>query len=78
MKKDELLKASKALEMLAQRDGVSVEYVKKQIQIAMIAGMSSSDPDAQAFWQNLPHEGDIPTPEECIAYISGNIRKDRE
>lgn len=63
-------KAYGILKDIANENGVSLENVMKEIEIAIIAGMSNSDPRIQAFWRNVPKKGDIPTPVELIAYIS--------
>ena len=69
--------ADRALRKIAEREGVTVDSVRRQIQIAMINGLSSTDPKIKAFWDNIPRENEIPTPEELILYISGTIvRKD--
>lgn len=59
-----------AIRKIAEREGVSTEYVKKQMQIAMINGLCSTDPKVKAFWAAVPCEKDVPTPEELILYIS--------
>lgn len=63
-----LRKAEEVLEYIAKREGISVEKVRKEIKLAMFAGLVSSDPKAQEAWKQIPCAGDIPTPEELIAY----------
>jgi hypothetical protein len=41
----------------------------------MINGLCSTDPKIKAFWNSIPREMDIPTPEELIMYVSGMIKK---
>lgn len=67
--------AENAIRKIAERDGVSTEYVRKQIQIAMLNGLCSTDPKIKAFWDAVPCEKDIPTPEELILYISEMVRR---
>lgn len=43
--------------------------------IAMINGLVSDDPRQKAYWKSIPREGDIPTPEEFIAYTADVVRK---
>lgn len=62
--------AENAIRKIAEREGVSTEYVKKQMQIAMINGLCNTDPKVKAFWAAVPCEKDVPTPEELILYIS--------
>ncbi|WP_444658339.1 hypothetical protein ACRQV7_12165 [Caproiciproducens sp. R2] len=52
-----------------------MEYVRKQIQIAMLNGLCSTDPKVKVFWDAVPCEKDIPTPEELILYISEMVRR---
>lgn len=67
-------KAKKALKKLAQREGVSEETVRREIEVAITEAMKSSEPQAQAFWKAIPHKGEQPTPEEVIAYIAGMVK----
>jgi hypothetical protein len=41
----------------------------------MLNGLVSDDPRVKAYWQSIPHEGEIPTPEEFIAYTADIARK---
>lgn len=68
------LVAENAIRKIAEREGVSTEYVRKQMQIAMINGLCSTDPKVRAFWASVPHEKEVPTPEELIIYISDMIK----
>lgn len=67
-------KAKKALKKLAQREGVSEETVRREIEVAIAEAMKSPEPQAQAFWRTIPHKGERPTPEEVIAYIAGMVK----
>jgi hypothetical protein len=69
--------AENAIRKIAEREDVSTEYVRKQMQIAMINGLCSTDPKVKAFWDAVPCEKDIPTPEELILYISETVRRKR-
>lgn len=65
-----------AIQKIADQEGVPIEYVRKQIQIAMLNGLSSTDSKVKAFWDSVPREGQIPTPEELITYISQKVITD--
>ena len=67
--------AENAIRKIAERDGVSTEYVRKQMQIAMINGLCSTDPNVKAFWAAVPREKEVLTPEELIIYISETIKR---
>ncbi len=68
-------KAEKALQILAVRDGVSVGYVRAEIQNAIDVGMANPDPRIQAFWKAVPHKGARPTPEDVICFITEKLNK---
>lgn len=70
MDKDRLNLAQNAIKKIAKRDGVSVNYVRKQMKISMLNGLSSTDPQIKQFWDSIPNEGEISTPEELIIYIA--------
>lgn len=74
MNKTRLRVAQGAIKKIAERDGVSVEYVRKQMQIAMLNGLCSTDPKIKKFWDSIPREGDIPTPEELILYTAEIVK----
>jgi len=65
--------AAHALEEIARRNGVTAETVRREIKLAMLAGMCSQDPKVQEKWKSIPCEGEVPTPEEMISYIAGEI-----
>ena len=67
------LSAEQALQAVAQQNGTTVDEVKKEIALAILAGMSNPDPAVQARWKDIPHVGDVPTPEEMITYISERL-----
>lgn len=67
-------KAKKALKKIAQREGVSEETVRREIETAIAEAMKSPEPQARAFWESIPHKGEKPTPEEVVAYIADMIR----
>lgn len=67
------INAEKAICQIAIREGVTVEEVRKQIKIAMLAGLCSQDPNVQARWKKIPCKGEVPTPEELIIYLATHI-----
>lgn len=68
--------AEKAIQYIAQREGIAVEEVRKAMERAMLAGLSSQDPAVQARWKRIPCKGDVPTPEELITYLAMHIDAD--
>ncbi len=73
-----LKKAELAIELVAMRQGIPVEKVRAQIQLAMLNGMSSDDPMVNAMWKSVPRAGDIPTPEELVAFCIDEVLKDKQ
>jgi hypothetical protein len=67
--------AENALRKIAKREGKSVAEVRKEIQKAMLIGMCSQDPNVQAYWRRVPHEGEVPTPEEVIIFLAAEADK---
>lgn len=65
--------AHNALEQIARRDGKSIEQVRKHIQIAMMSGLLSDDTNVQEKWGRIPHAGEVPSPEEVIAYYANKL-----
>ena len=57
------------------RDGKTVSEVRIEIQKAMLIGLCSQDPKVQAYWKHIPCEGEVPTPEEVIAFLADEANK---
>ena len=49
--------AEDAIRKIAADSGESVESVRRNIQIAMVNGLASTDADVQRFWQSVPPRG---------------------
>jgi len=69
--------AENAIRRIAEREGVTTEYVRKQIQIAMLNGLCSTNPEVKGFWDNIPRDKEIPIPEELIIYVAEIIKQKR-
>ena len=54
---------------MAEERGITEEELKEQIQQRIIAGLNSPDSTRRKQWESIPHEGNIPTPEEYIRYV---------
>jgi hypothetical protein len=67
--------AENAIRKIALREGVSIEYVRTQMKIAMLNGLCSTDPEVKAFWDGIPREKEAPTPEELIIYIAEVVKR---
>lgn len=64
------ISAEQALQEVALRHNTTVEEVRKEIKLAMLAGLCNTDPAVQAKWKEIPCAGEVPTPEELITYIA--------
>ncbi len=69
------IKAERALQILAAKDGVSVGYVRAKIQTAIDIGTANPDPHIRAYWKAIPRHGERLTPEDVICFISENVNK---
>lgn len=65
--------ASRTIHKMAKQQNTTPEAIRKHIQIAMLNGLVSEDPTIRAEFKKIPCSGDIPTPEEVIAYYSSKI-----
>ena len=68
--KKKKINADAALLEVARRHHTTVEEVRKEIRLAMIAAMCNPDPAVQKRWREIPHTGDTITPEDLITYIA--------
>lgn len=73
----ELVAARRAIEKVALKEHKTVEEVRTAMIEAMTEGFNSKDPSARALWQTIPCEGEMPTPEELIAWAGKRLRDGR-
>lgn len=78
MDKKSLKVAENSIKKIAEKEGVTVEQVRTQMKIAMLNGLCSDDPKIKAYWQSIPREGEVPTPEEFIAFTAGSVKKEMD
>lgn len=74
------MKMKKVLREVARANGVSVKEVRKEIQKAVDEAWKTPPNDGgvtAAYQQRVPCRGEIPTPEELIRYMAGEIRRTR-
>ena len=55
-------------ERLACERDITVEEMREIISVRIRRGMNDPDPKKRAQWEVIPHEGEIPTPEEGLYY----------
>lgn len=73
----DILQAGRAIRETAAGAGRPVTAVRAEISLAIRAGMSSADPDVRAAWARIPRAGDVPTPEEFVAYVAARAERKR-
>lgn len=66
--------AEAALREVARKNHTTVEEVRKEIRLAMIAAMCNPDPAIQKRWNAIPRAGDTLTPEDFITYVANQCR----
>ena len=75
MKKTELRKAQKAITTIAETENISAEEVRREMKAAIAEGLSGSDPAVQEMWRSMPCKGDVPEPEEVIAWLAEEVKR---
>jgi len=68
-------KINRSLKKVARRNGVSVEEVRREIELALTLAQSNSNPKIQAFWKSMPSKNAIPTTEEALAHIVNTVEE---
>lgn len=76
MKKITKQRAEKIYKQIALQNHTTVEKVRKEIKLAMLVGMCNQDPAVQKMWNEIPHDGKVPTPEELLIYLSSCVKSD--
>lgn len=67
--------AEKAIANIAAREGKTVEQIRLHMNVAMMSGLLNNDPTVKANWANIPRTGEVPTPEELIAFYAEQLKK---
>ena len=75
MKKNDIVKAQKAMEAIAEKEKISESHVRREMKAAIAEGLSSSDPAVKAMWRDIPCKGETPEPEELIAWLAEQVRE---
>ena len=69
----QLAAARRAMEVIAAREGISVEEVRREIRLAILM----AQPRDAGIVSEIPCAGAIPTPEELIAYCAARIQREQ-
>ncbi len=68
-------KVEETLRKLAAQEGRSVEAIRADIQEAIDAAYDNPEPKYRKEWEKVPFEGERPTAEDVILYISRQMEK---
>ncbi|WP_322173875.1 hypothetical protein [Acutalibacter caecimuris] len=60
----------------AHERGITVEEMRAIISARIKRGMNDPDPVKRASWEEIPHAGDIPTPEEWLRYAVEQLEEE--
>ena len=69
----QLAAARRAMEVIATREGISVEEVRREISLAILM----AQPRDAGIVSEIPCAGAVPTPEELIAYCAARIQREQ-
>ena len=67
--------AADIIRRIAQREGVSEQQARKEIEIAMSHAQHNPDPAVQARWATFHYAGAEPTIEEFILWSANIVRE---
>lgn len=67
--------ADKVIRSIALRENSTPEQVRKQIRLAMLSGLLNEKPEVRKAWEQIPCVGEVPTPDEVIAYYAERLRE---
>ena len=73
----DIKRAQRAMEQVAQRNGVSLEQVQAEIEQAIAEAMArtENDPETKKLWDKIPRTDGRVTPQDLIAYVGNQIEK---
>lgn len=63
-------------ERWAKERGITVAEMKAVISARIERGLNDPDPEKRVQWENIPCDGEIPTPEERIKYVVETIEEE--
>lgn len=67
------MKMNAIIQRIAKQHGVTPTEVEKQMQFAIQEAMKSTDPVAQAHWKKISPDGNAPTIEDFLIYITKQL-----
>lgn len=73
MDQTEKRKIEESLNIIAQKEGITITEVREKIALAVSYALKSTDNNIQHFWKDIPCEGIAPTIEEIIDFLVEQI-----
>lgn len=67
--------ANRVFAEVAKKNHTSVEEVKREIMLAMKAGMESEDPEVRKRWDKISVNRNEITPEMIRSFLTGELKK---
>lgn len=68
--------AERILQQVAMKNHTTLDEVKMEKKLAMVAGMCNQSPEVQKRWEEIPHDELLNT-EEFLIYMSGQVEEKR-
>lgn len=68
--------AERILQQVAMKNHTTLDEVKREIKMAMVAGMCNQSSEVQKRWAEIPHD-ELLSAEEFLIYMSGQVEEKR-
>ena len=75
MSKKDLNKARQAVRTIAEKENISTNDVRREMKAAIFEAMRNPDPAVRSMWESMPCKGDVPEPEELIAWLTDMVKE---
>ena len=73
--KTELKKAKEAIRMIAQKNGMTEQQVRDEMELAIDSGYSNPDPSVQRYWRSTLFANRKPSPEEFMIWCAAKANE---
>ncbi|MDO4540856.1 MAG: hypothetical protein Q4B48_07160 [Syntrophomonadaceae bacterium] len=64
-------------ERIAAKNHTTVAEVRRNMEATIQVGFSDSDPQIRAACDKIPCKGELPTPDELLAYVAWQAKKEK-
>ena len=71
--KEDLRRASRAIAVMAEREGVTEEHIRAEIDEAIQVSHKSLDPRVKAQWADIEFVGSEPSVEEFVTWLAEKV-----